>query len=265
MAEPHTPNESAFGVLRIKAGPDGGAVRLGVLVRDLMKRHDMARAEAVTDLLLPRLQGDSPPALYLLQPGGNALALGDREWFQTGTGDAAWSIGAGSTIWNVKREPADSLGHGTAGAVAWLRLVWADPRCADAGMDVREAMGSFLAVSEADAAAVWGWGAARVVALSMVPVPEVVGTFPLADLPALAAYRTANNRASWADGNQRELVTAAVQDRGGNTAAWDSVAAEIGVKRQTLQTAVKRERKRKTSKVATSFPAVGQLTASNGK
>jgi len=90
MAEPNTPNESAFGVLRIKAGPDGGAVRLGVLVRDLMKRHDMARAEAVTDLLLPRLQSEKPPALYLLQPGGNALALGDREWFKTGSGDAAW-------------------------------------------------------------------------------------------------------------------------------------------------------------------------------
>ena len=178
MAEPHTPNESAFGVLRIKAGPDGGAVRLGVLVRDLMKRHDMARAEAVTDLLLPRLQGDSPPALYLLQPGGNALALGDREWFQTGTGDAAWSIGAGSTIWNVKREPADSLGHGTAGAVAWLRLVWASPKYADAGMDVREALGSFLAVSEADAAAMWGWGAARVVELRVVGVIETEATAP---------------------------------------------------------------------------------------
>ena len=132
-------------------------------------------------------------------------------------------------------------------------------------MDVREALGSFLAVSEADAAAVWGWGAARVVALSMVSVPEVVGTFPLADLPALAAYRTANNRASWADGNQRELVTAAVQALGDTSAAWDSVGAEIGVKRQTLQTAVKREHKRKTSKVATSFPAVEQLTASSGK
>ena len=74
MAEPNTPNESAFGVLRIKAGPDGGAVRLGVLVRDLMKRHDMARDAAVTDLLLARLQGDSPPAVYLLPPAAEAAS-----------------------------------------------------------------------------------------------------------------------------------------------------------------------------------------------
>lgn len=166
MTEPHTPtDESAFGVLRIKSGPDGGAVRLGVLVRDLMKRHDMARAEAVTEVLLPPLQGDSPPALYLLQQGGNALALGDREWFNTGTGNPPPQPRFKPIF---APPPLVSLGHGTAGAVAWVRLAWAAPQYADAGMDVREALGSFLAVSEADAAAVWGWGAAQVVQLRVV-------------------------------------------------------------------------------------------------
>ena len=45
-------------------------------------------------------------------------------------------------------------------------------------MDVREALGSFLAVSEADAAAMWGWGAARVVELRVVGVIETEATAP---------------------------------------------------------------------------------------
>ena len=53
MTEPHNParpNESAFGAPRIKAGPGGGAVRLARLVRDLMERHQITRAEAVLRL-----------------------------------------------------------------------------------------------------------------------------------------------------------------------------------------------------------------------
>ena len=77
MTEPRNPappDDSAYGVLRIKAGPGGGAVRLATLVRDLMERHQMARAEAVLSHLLPPLHEPNAPALYLLQPGGNASA-----------------------------------------------------------------------------------------------------------------------------------------------------------------------------------------------
>lgn len=133
---PSLPDDSEFGVLRIKAGPGGGAVRLAALVRDLMERHQMARAEAVKGLLLKPLTppvdspfGEfNPPALYLLQPGGNALPLGDREWFATVSGApgpaggrCVFSRGIGCDA--PQRAQAASLGLEFTGFVAWLRGV----------------------------------------------------------------------------------------------------------------------------------------------
>lgn len=159
-------DESRFGVPRIKAGPDGRAVRLAMVVRHLMALHQMARADAVTTCLLPPLEGIKPPALYLLQPGGNAQPLGGREWFATGSGRPGPAttglrvLSAGIGRGAVAAPMAASLGHGVAGLAAWLRAVWGSAKNSDAAcLDDAAALASYVAVGEADAVAVWGWGA----------------------------------------------------------------------------------------------------------
>ena len=185
MTEPRNPappDDSAYGVLRIKAGPGGGAVRLATLVRDLMERHQMARAEAVRAHLLPPLSEPNAPALYLLQPGGNAQPLGEREWFGTPDGNPGKKPQAGRVVRSrgIGYAPtnipmADSVGRGLVGALAWLNRVWGNPAYADAVcMDALDlsAVASRLAVSELDAAEVWGWGSAAAHADDAGPVAD---------------------------------------------------------------------------------------------
>ena len=201
---PAPPADSAFGVLRIKAGPGGGAVRLATLVRDLMERHQMARTDAVLSHLLPPLSKPNAPALYLLQPGGNAQPLGEREWFATGSGNqeqgrrvrSGGIAGGGFT-----RAPVgQSLGRGLVGAVAWLKGVWGNPVNADTGcMDDLDpaVVASRLAVSELDAAEVWGWGSAKKV-VALAPAPK------LTDWQRLIADRNSADRFLWTP--ERALV-----------------------------------------------------------
>ena len=180
MTEPRNPappDDSAYGVLRIKAGPGGGAVRLATLVRDLMERHQMARTDAVQSHLLPPLSKPNAPALYLLQPGGNALSLGDREWFDRVSGNQEQGRGlrsggiAGGGYTRVL--VGQSLGRGLVGAVAWLRGVWGGAAHTDAAsLDSLQAVAAYLAVSELDAAEVWGWGSAAAHADDAGPVAD---------------------------------------------------------------------------------------------
>ena len=210
MTEPRNPappDDSAFGVLRIKAGPGGGAVRLATLVRDLMDRHQMARAEAVRAHLLPPLIVPNAPTLYLLQPGGNALPLGDREWFDTPDGNPGKKPQAGRVVRSrgIGYAPtnipmADSVGRGLVGALSWLNRVWGNPAYADAVcMDALylSAVASRLAVSELDAAEVWGWGSAKKV-VALAPAPK------LTDWQRLIADRNSADRFLWTP--ERALV-----------------------------------------------------------
>lgn len=265
MTEPRnlaSPDDSAFGVLRIKAGPGGGAVRLATLVRDLMERHQMARAEAVRAHLLPPLSEPNAPALYLLQPGGNAQPLGEREWFGTPDGNPGKKPQAGRVVRSrgIGYAPtnipmADSVGRGLVGALAWLNRVWANPAYADAVcMDALylSAVASRLAVSELDAAEVWGWGSAAAHADDAAPVSP----FPLADFEALATYRKAQKAANvaagkpnktipWTDGNQLDLLRGEYARLGGHPGAAVSIAKDLGTTRQAVVAALEKERKRK--------------------
>ena len=260
MTEPRNPappDDSAYGVLRIKAGPGGGAVRLATLVRDLMERHQMARAEAVRAHLLPPLSVPEAPALYLLQPGGNAKPLGEREWFATGSGNQeqgrGWRSG-GIAGGGFTRAPVrQSLGRGLVGAVAWLGRVWGDAAYTDAVcLDSLQAVAAYLAVSEADAVAVWGWGSAAVHADDAAPVSP----FPLADFEALATYRKAQKAANvaagkphktipWTDGNQLDLLRGEYARLGGHPGAAVPIAKDLGTTRQAVMAALEKERKRK--------------------
>ena len=265
MTEPRNPappDDSAYGVLRIKAGPGGGAVRLATLVRDLMERHQMARAEAVWAHLLPPLHEPNAPALYLLQPGGNALPLGDREWFDTPDGNPGKKPQAGRVVRSrgIGYAPtnipmADSVGRGLVGALAWLNRVWGNPAYADAVcMDALylSAVASRLAVSELDAAEVWGWGSAAAHADDAGPVSP----FPLADFEALVTYRKAQKAANvaagkphktipWTDGNQLDLLRGEYARLGGHPGAAVSIAKDLGTTRQAVVAALEKERKRK--------------------
>lgn len=254
---PAPPDDSAFGVLRIKAGPGGGAVRLATLVRDLMERHQMARAEAVRAHLLPPLSGPDAPALYLLQPGGNALPLGDREWFDTGSGNQELGRGVrsgGIAGGGVTRVAAGrSLGRGLVGAVAWLGRVWGGAAYTDAvSLDSLQAVAAYLAVSELDAAEVWGWGSAA----AHADVDAPVSPFPLADFGELAIYRKAQKAANvaagkpkkaipWTDGNQLDLLRGEYARLGGHPGAAVPIAKDLGTTRQAVMAALEKERKRK--------------------
>ena len=234
MTEPRNPaqpDDSAFGVLRIKAGPGGGAVRLATLVRDLMERHQMARAEAVRAHLLPPLSVPEAPALYLLQPGGNAKPLGEREWFATGSGNQeqgrGWRSG-GIAGGGFTRAPVrQSLGRGLVGAVAWLGRVWGGAACTDAvSLDSLQAVAAYLAVSELDAAEVWGWGSAAVHADDAGPVADAWdGARLLARRDALRAsgvrayMQTLAGESGIKERDIRRMIEAAIKARKPQTAS----------------------------------------------
>lgn len=152
--------EGTFGVERIGPGAGGKAVRLADLVRRLMAKEQTARADAVERFLLPVLKGGALP-LYSLRPGGFAQPVSETEWFATDTARRDldclcwWDYCRGD---DEPRYPSGSkLGKGVVGAAAWLEAVWADPLNADAAMDDERTPATYLAVSEADARACWGW------------------------------------------------------------------------------------------------------------
>ncbi|AOG25050.1 hypothetical protein [Acidovorax sp. RAC01] len=297
MTEPRNPappDDSAFGVLRIKAGQGGGAVRLATLVRDLMKRHQMARADAVLTYLLPPLSESNAPVLYLLQPGGNAQPLGEREWFGTPDGNPGKKPQAGRVVRSrgIGYAPtnipmADSVGRGLVGALAWLNRVWGNPAYADAVcMDALylSAVASRLAVSELDAAEVWGWGSAEnVFALEPAVAPLLAND--LATWADLVRYRTENTTGKgskrrgpdWGLGKQIAIAKAELGrriDMGmGESAALNAMGRELGYTgdepRKQLHKALFSERKRvqkpMPATVGTDQASAGVIVVRSGK
>lgn len=164
MSGPTRPaeGEGVFGVERIAAGTGGKAVRLAEVVRLLMAREQTVRADAVERCLLPVLDR-KVPRLYWLQGGGFAQPLANTEWFATRTGAPrhvgrrVYSAGLDRPSQPRASSMAKSLGQGAAGAAEWLRRVWADPQNEDSILDDKQAWAVYLAVSEADARACWGW------------------------------------------------------------------------------------------------------------
>ena len=265
MTDPHNParpDESAVGAPRIKAGPGGGAVRLARLVRDLMERHQITRAEAVLMTLLPPLEAAEPPALYFLQPGGNAVVIGVCEWFATGDGhptrERTFSNGVGRGCRTTPAAP--SCGRGVAGASAWLRVVWGGARNTDAAcLDNLQAMAAYLAVSEVDAVAVWGWGSGgAAVAVAAALELEDVETWPQLVEWRLANVNPKNKRGpDWGRGTGKQLriLEAELAQRtsagAGKSAALNAMGRELGYTgaepRKPLQKAMDAVRMRKAT------------------
>jgi len=160
VAKRYPLDPSQYGEPRINAGPAGRAVHLSVIVRWLMERHEATRAHAVTELLLPALEASPTPSLFFARRGQDALGIQSKQWFQSTTGDQltprSFSNGLGRGLRHVSDTVA-SLGFGGDGAIAWLRLRWGGEG-SDSVMEDGRAAASFLIVSEADAAVLWGYG-----------------------------------------------------------------------------------------------------------
>lgn len=83
--QPHSP----YGLQRFKDGPDGRVVRLADVVRWLMQAREMSFASAVRAVCAP-LEGNAPPLVYRLDPVEDAKAEDEpSKWlrFFSGTED----------------------------------------------------------------------------------------------------------------------------------------------------------------------------------
>lgn len=260
--------EGAFGVERIAAGTYGKAVRLADVVRWLMKKWQTVRVDAVANHLVPKLKGEAPQ-LYLLQQGGFARAADEIEWFATRSGGAPARrvFSAGLELDGRPRAPsrsqtAESLGKGIAGAVQWIQLAWSDSRYADTTLDDEEAIAAYLAVSEADARAYWGWPSTEV-SRAEAPATNVTAlriVAPLEDpktFSELVKFRQANPQAEWS-AEHKGILAREADDRSrslGASGVRKGMADELGISVSRLNDLIrtadqsgKREAKRQQGK-----------------
>jgi hypothetical protein len=138
--------------------------------------------------------------------------------------------------------PAKPEDSGVRGALRFARKYWCTEAGAPRGWHGQHTIEP-LAVPVAKAHELWSWGEAP------------ASLFPLADWPALVAYRLANPNASWAGGNQIELGVAEFQARGGDqpnrrSPVLEEMALELRISRQSLLGSLWRERKRTGSKAS---------------
>lgn len=254
---------------RIAAGPLGRGVYLSDVVLWLMERHEATRVQAATGWLLPVLEGGEHPKLYEVRPSGDATEIeieSEREWFAHDSGERRplQQRLSGSLLDGLRREnqwPA-SFGFGLAGAVAWIRGVWARSDLPDDVLHRVGLVGANFALSEADARRCWGWGESGAEATE--PAASA-SPFPLADWAALVAYRISNRGADWALGNQIAVGKAELERRqqsGKNkTDSLNDMGVELGLKpgagRTVLERALNGDRKRKT--VGASGPLVTKV------
>lgn len=245
------PDESIYGVPRYKAGPDGLTVRLALVVRWLMDAHQMARVDALSKLLEP-LRGESPPELYVLQPGGNAKPIDGFEWY-------ASDSGAFVARRYVNSPPASaSLGLGRHGALSWVSSAWGKTSLGDEVMDRPATMAAYLAVSVTDAAALWGYGVAQIVeAVQSVAAGTAQIDMTYAEL---TTYRKASKKDGWTDEMLRVFLREHARRKGEKGLA-KIMAAEFEITvtavNQTVATAKRR------AKTAGALPTSTGLPVSN--
>lgn len=275
--------ESAGLSMQADATEAGKLVRLADVVLWLIVAKELPRRVAVEKLCDALEAASTPPALFLAQDGAYAMPADDaafgyytearlaeaREadaqqrrqeadpWrFNLPERQGGYAAARPSEDWqpltvvrHLGRRDLSRVVPVLPGVPAALRLMrnhwmWSRWRAVSSDAEAfshARLPGRAIAVRIADAARIWGWGAGA----STVPA----SLFPLADWPALVAYRRANPGTSWADGNQLEVARAEHRVRGGsdsapNPAALAAMAGELGVSRQALQAALFRSRKR---------------------
>ena len=253
----------AHGLQRSDSSHAGRLVRLEDVAAWFAQVKELPRDRAVGAMLGPLVMDDGLElcGLFVLNPDNYAKCLFEGDTPSRGTID----------FWQHLPDVGGQSSPGTvAHAIAeeWRRC-W--PGVAPEAGEGQPPMQQLcrLAIRLTKAHELWGYGhvvAAAAEVVSLVPVPEAVSPFPLADLAALVAYRKAHRGASWVDGNQIDVGKAAVQkeiDAGSTKSdARESVAQKLGIARQTLEKNLYSARKRKTP---ASGLVVGQLIARNGK
>ena len=283
--------ESAGLSMQADATEAGKLVRLADVVLWLIVAKELPRKVAVEKLCDALEAASTLPALFLAQDGAYAMPADDaafgyyteaklaeareadaqqrrREadpWrFNLSPRQGGYAAACPSEDWrpltvvhHLGRRDLSKVVPTLPGVPAALRLMrnrwmWSRWRAVSSDAEAfshARLPGRAIAVRIADAARIWGWGCD--------PAAEVSESmFPLADWPALVAYRLANPRVSWADGNQIEVGRAEFARRGATpgrkTAVLEAMAGELGIFRQGLSDALFGERKRKPSKPETS-------------
>lgn len=232
--------EAMFGLARIKAGPDGLAVRLARLVRYLMERHQTSRLDAVNSYLKPvlGLKSNASHMLYAMNIGGGFAQPLSYERASDRLRE----------VWD-----------------RWGKLMGTDAMV----LDNPSSIACSLAVSEADARRCWGWGED---AAGVVASPVSASPFPLTDWPALVAFRAANPGVDWSRGNQIDVALQELERRtsSGKTksAALNEMGWELGMKgkepRKPLLASLKRDRMRNRKSVS-GPPATQVIKVKNGR
>ncbi len=212
---------------RFKEGPEGRVVRLADVVRWLMNVRELPLSVAV-DRVCAALEGEAPPLVYGISSTGWAAPENEPSgWFGLLDG------------WEDLADLPPQVAHARAAARNlrgdWLITPYELSRLANAPgypvefdsekespFDYFERKGvtsATVAVDFATAHALWGWG--TVAALATV---ADVSPFPLADWPALVAYRLANKGKGWGPGNQLEIVRNELRRRTANERMTESDA-----------------------------------------
>lgn len=286
--DPGTWRQKSAGLfMRTDATEAGKMVRLADVVRWLMHAGDLPIVPAVKALCEKLTSLDPAPQLYGAREADWALPLRPDNAFGYFTDESlstanrlVQSIAAGNVdpmhpvklserarsefsvkgVAPVTRETAPDLlkkldsirvvQPGLPAAVRYMDEHWAIgvgwwwyfsgcPAIGERALDDSKLSTYNLCMSLQDAITHFGFGM-RVQAAS---------PFPLADWPALVAYRKAHVGSSWADGNQIAIGKARFEALGGNepnqkTKTLIGMATDLGVSRQVLERALFSERKR---------------------
>ncbi len=257
---------SPYGAQRFKDGPDGRLVRLADVVRWLTQDRETSFANAVRAVCAP-LEGDAPPLLYRLDPVEDAAPESDASpWlkFLTGYDD----------LHTLPPRLANARAAARDVKAAWLmmprelsRLV-NDPSYPAQYDETKESPFEFserpdrtggpkdLAVPFAVAHALWGWGSVKADENEAPASP-----FPLANWPALVAYRKANAGSDWGLGDQvavgKTELLRRVEEGKTKSAALEEMAREVGLgSRQAMSGVLKRERSRVKNRAREATPLV---------
>ena len=239
MTDPHNParpDESAFGAPRIKAGPDGKAVRLADLAQWLMVLHELSRQDA-WGRILEAIAGPAPCLVYVLvnPDTGYAEPVPVREeWFDSADGSPGLydrrALSAGFFSDGTRRplpplKPLPSVGRGHEGFVAWLKN--------------QIKRGAALAVAESEARRLWGWGP------EAAPVVDAEPDAPLDWAGMVNAFPKRRKGQPWS-AEEKSILRDEFQKRGGwkrakdggawskDSAVQSALAAQLGMKRPAL-------------------------------
>lgn len=215
-----------------------------VLLRDVVLWLSQSKScplrLAVADVVEELAETWAMSWLYLVAPGDYARPLRTDDCFDNSQAIAIRYFG-------YPEPPTDSIG--LLGLLYAMQEHWGADGLPDADQVQRNGLQALerAAIRMDVAHALWGWGTAAGIAVA------ASAPFPLADWPALVAYRKANPGKDWGLGNQLDILRTELERRmrggHGESAALTEMAGELEKgSRQSLKKALSGERTRAKKK-----------------